>query len=78
LIAPEYLSYKNPKNYKLREDILKFNAFTEIEFNPHKDEVNCQAKSCVIYVSLVKQNLIDKALKDKDSFINLFSGYQLA
>lgn len=69
--------HKNPKNDKLKEDVLQFNAFTDIEFNPHKDKVNCQAKSCAIYASLVKQNLIDKALKDKNSFINLFSGYQI-
>lgn len=55
---------------ELREDILKYDAFTDIEFNPNKS-INCQAESVAIYVSLIKQGLLDKALKNKENFLKI-------
>ena len=49
------------------EQLLGYNAFTDIEFNPQKS-INCQAEAAAVYVSLRKQGLLDEALKNKDSF----------
>ena len=54
-------------NKELGDRLIEFDAFTDIEFNPKKS-LNCQAEAAAIYVSLRKQNLLDEALKDKDSF----------
>ena len=49
------------------EQLLKYDAFTDISFNPQKS-INCQAEAAAIYVSLVKQGLLEEALKDKIKF----------
>ncbi|WP_285400060.1 hypothetical protein [Lysinibacillus sp. fls2-241-R2A-57] len=55
------------KNEKLAQDVLEYNAFTDIEFNPDKS-INCQAESVAIYVSLVKNDLLETALKSINDF----------
>lgn len=55
---------------QLAMDILKYEAFTDIAFNPQKS-INCQAEAAAIFVSLYKQGLLEKALKDKDSFLEI-------
>ncbi len=55
------------KNDELRQFVLNFNAFTDIEFNPEKSW-NCQAYSVALYVSLCKNGLLEEALKNKESF----------
>lgn len=54
-------------NSDLADKIMEYDAFTDIAFNPQKS-INCQAEAAAIYVSLRKQNLLLKALEDKDSF----------
>ncbi len=54
----------------LAEQILEYDAFTDIVFNP-KRSINCQAEAAAIYVSLQKQNLLDEALKNKESFLDI-------
>lgn len=49
------------------EQLLGYDAFTDIEFNPQKS-INCQAEAAAVYVSLRKQGLLNEALKDKNSF----------
>lgn len=58
--------YQNRKD--LVEELCQYNVFSDIEFNPQKS-INCQARTCAILVSLVKQNLIDEALSSKEKFI---------
>ncbi|HFU76384.1 MAG TPA: hypothetical protein ENK66_09080 [Arcobacter sp.] len=60
--------YRNRQD--LVDELLKYSAFSDIEFNPKKS-LNCQARTCAILVSLVKQDLIDEALSSKDKFIKL-------
>lgn len=55
------------KNEMLRQFVLDYNAFTDIEFNPEKSW-NCQAYSVALYVSLVKNGLLDKAIESKELF----------
>jgi len=52
------------------QKILEYNAFTDIEFNPEKS-LNCQARSCALFVSLYKQNLLNIALESKESFLDI-------
>jgi len=58
-------------NYpKIIEELVKYDNFTDIEFNP-KRSINCQARTCAILVSLVNLNLLDDAMKSKDNFISI-------
>lgn len=58
-------------NYKdLINELIKFNTFTDIEFNPKKS-INCQARACAILVSLYKMDLLEKVLNSKDNFIDI-------
>ena len=58
--------YKNYPN--IIEELIKFDTFTDIEFNPKKS-INCQAKTCATLVSLVRLNLLNIAMKSKEDFI---------
>lgn len=50
------------------EKLIRYDVFTDIEFNP-KRSINCQARSCAILTSLIRQDLVEKALSSKESFI---------
>lgn len=45
---------------KLLDELLEYDAFTDIEFNPQKS-INCQARAAAVLVSLVRSGNIDKA-----------------
>lgn len=51
----------------LAVQVLGYDAFTDIEFNPKKS-INCQAEAAAIFVSLTRQGLLEAALKDKEKF----------
>lgn len=51
-------------------ELLNFDAFTDISFNPQKS-INCQAEAASIYVSLSKKGLIERALENKDAFLKI-------
>ncbi|WP_042462188.1 DarT1-associated NADAR antitoxin family protein [Neobacillus dielmonensis] len=57
---------------ELANQVILYDAFTDIEFNPEKS-INCQAKSSAIYVALYRTGLLDKALSSPESFKALFS-----
>lgn len=52
--------------------LLSYDGFTDIEFNPGKS-INCQARSCALYVALVKQDLLTEALRTPQAFISTIS-----
>ena len=54
------------------EDNLKFDAFTDIEFNPKK-QINCQARAFAGYLSLLKSNNLSKASSNFDYFSSMLS-----
>jgi type I restriction enzyme M protein len=59
-------------NKQRSENILSYNAFTDIEFNQAKS-INCQARSAAIFVSLrQKHSLINEILENIGSFRNLY------
>ncbi|EMD6373789.1 MAG: hypothetical protein E7A54_05280 [Morganella morganii] len=53
-------------------ELLKFNGFTDIEFNPAKS-INCQARAAALFVSLVKRNMLDDALSSKENYLSLLA-----
>lgn len=59
------------------QHILKYAGFTDIEFNPERS-INCQARSCALLVTLLKNDWIDEAVSSPGAFINLLSsrGYR--
>lgn len=59
------------ENQDLAQQILEYNAFTDIEFNP-RTAINCQAKAAAIYVALHNLGLLDR-VKEYHEFIKLFS-----
>lgn len=58
------------ENEELAKTALRYDAFTDIEFNPEKS-LNCQAQAAAIFVSLSRQGLIEK-VKDFEEFSKLF------
>ncbi len=59
------------RNKKLINEIIQYDTFTDIEFNPKKS-FNCQARSVAIFVSLYKKGLIKSYLYDKNLFKNVY------
>lgn len=58
-------------NYRdIIKELIKYNAFSDIEFNPKKS-INCQARTCAILVSLVNLDLLEKAISSKNDFIDI-------
>ncbi len=55
--------------------LYRYAGFTDIEFNPYKS-INCQARSCALFVALMKRNLLASAVRSPQSFVELL--YQRA
>lgn len=55
----------------LKEEIIKYDAFTDIEFNPKKS-INCQARSAALYVWLFRNNMADKVLSSTKEYKEFF------
>jgi hypothetical protein len=49
-----------------------FAGFTDIEFNPAKS-INCQARSCALFVALLNRNLLDGAVQSPSAFLSLLT-----
>ena len=58
-------------NRELAKHIMRYDCFTDIEFNPKKS-FNCQARSAALYKYLVKYNLFEKSLS-KDNYLKLIT-----
>lgn len=52
----------------------KYSGFTDIEFNPNKS-INCQARSCALFVSLMHMNLLDNCIISPKEFIYIAKKY---
>jgi len=57
---------------ELAQAIIKFKAFTDIAYNPERS-FNCQARAAAVFVALSRQHLIKRAIKGKDSYLELMS-----
>jgi len=56
------------------ERLYRYAGFTDIEFNPSKS-INCQARSCALFVSLMKNGTLHRAVDSPQTFTNLISSY---
>ena len=61
----------------LSKQIVKYNAFTDIEFNPKKS-INCQARTAAIYVSLNQLGLLEDALSGIDGMKKIYTNSQIS
>jgi len=52
--------------------LCNYSGFTDIEFNPRKS-INCQARSCALFVTLMRKQLLDSTVHSPESFIDLIS-----
>lgn len=52
------------------KEILSYDAFTDIEFNPKKS-LNCQAAAAAIFVGLSRADLLSAALSHKENFLEI-------
>lgn len=48
----------------------KYAGFTDIEFNPERS-LNCQARSCAMFVALAHRNLLDEGISSFERFSRL-------
>lgn len=64
-----YINALNKDEY-LREEILNYNGFTDIEFNPKKS-INCQAFSVALFISLEKSGFLKEALATPEDFLEV-------
>ncbi|MDE7418158.1 MAG: hypothetical protein K2N44_17955 [Lachnospiraceae bacterium] len=58
------------QNQDLSNEIIKFDSFSDIEFNPQKS-INCQAKAAAVFVGLSTQHLLEEALLSPESFLKI-------
>ena len=54
--------------------LCNYAGFTDIEFNPSRS-INCQARSCALFVALMKNDLLDRAVESPDTFTQVISQY---
>lgn len=47
-------------------------GFTDIEFNPHRS-INCQARSCALFLTLMKRKILDHATESPENFLEVIS-----
>jgi hypothetical protein len=59
----------------LRNHIFHYAGFTDIEFNPARS-INCQARSCALLVTLMKNDWLGEAVSSPAAFIRLLSSRQ--
>lgn len=60
------------ENEELAVQLLDYDGFTDIEFNPNRG-VSCQAQTAAVYVSLARQGLLAQCRSGED-FLALMSG----
>lgn len=52
----------------------KYAGFTDIEFNPQRS-INCQARSCALFVSLRSKDLLESAVQSPECFLSVMAFY---
>jgi len=64
------------QNVDLLDEACKFDAFTDIEFNPAK-QINCQAKALAAAVGLRRAGKLEQALESVTAFQSLLYGDEI-
>jgi hypothetical protein len=60
------------KKVDLASEVLRYQAFTDIEFNPEKS-INCQAYSAALFCSLSRRSMLPEGAISKNEFLSLIS-----
>jgi len=50
----------------------EYAGFTDIEFNPYRS-INCQARSCALFVALISKDVLKTAIASPDAFVEVLS-----
>lgn len=53
---------------------MRYDGFSDIEFNPSKS-INCQAKSCALFVSLMREDKLENYLATPSQFISAMAAH---
>lgn len=61
------------RHSELTEPLMEYAAFTDIAFNPERS-LNCQARAAAIYVALRQNEVLERALRDAESFLRVVYG----
>ncbi len=64
------------QNPQLHEQVMQYQAFTDIEFNPKKS-IHCSAYALAMFVALNKRELLDN-VEDPTMFFNLYHEFKLS
>jgi hypothetical protein len=64
-----YINAIFPDRERLKR-LCGYSGFTDIEFNPARS-INCQARSCALFVALMRGNLLEVAVSSPETFIRL-------
>ena len=59
---------------KVSNEVLEYNAFTDIEFN-HKKNINCQAQALALYVAIKKSKKENYYFQSFDNFLKAYDEY---
>lgn len=62
------------QNLTLGQQVLTYQGFTDIEFNPEKS-FNCQARSAALFVALSRRGLLEQALQSKQNYLAIINEY---
>jgi len=58
----------------LKDNILSYAGFTDIEFNPARS-INCQARSCALFVSLMRNGQLQHSVESPEAFLKVISRF---
>lgn len=58
------------------EELLSYNAFSDIEFNPEKS-INCQAYSVALFYSLYKRGILRDVLSSQQDFLTIYRDFRV-
>lgn len=61
------------KNEGLSDELVGYDAFTDIEFNPKKS-INCQAYSVALFRALTMRSIIGDVLNDRETYFGVIGG----
>lgn len=61
------------KNPELAEQVVNYDGFTDIEFNPEKS-INCQARSAALFCALYHTDRLKEVLQSKEAFTAIYAG----
>lgn len=54
------------------KDLKRYSGYSDIEFNPKKS-LNCQARACALYLTLLSRGQIEEVLLSKNLFLDLLT-----